>query len=334
MVEVEVAVARVVERLLPAGAPRASRYLLYGLLALSGAGLLLLIWGLIEPYLVEWRLVRAPIDHLPARWRGRRVIAFGDVQVGSFLSNKGATRRIVARVIEERPDLVLLLGDLVYKGAGRAPCHVKEVVGLVAPLAQAGLSVYAVLGNHDYEVTKRAPNGDGERVAHLVDALEAAGVHVLENESVPLALDGGTDGGEGAIRQDNGQADLYLVGIGCHEAENDDPIGALSRVPAGAARLVVMHHPDSFAGLPTRTAPVAVSGHMHGGQVRLPGVPNGFYKRLAKVDEVHLDGWADGYGEPGNRLYVNRGVGFGWLPLRINARPEVTVFVLEPAPKK
>ena len=320
-----------VERLLSTHSSRATRYALVVLLALSGAGLVLLAWGLIEPYLVEWRQVRAPIEHLPAHWHGRRIAAFGDVQVGAVLANTMTTRRVVSHLVEEKPEAVLLLGDLIYKGAGHASERVNEVVDLVAPLARADIPVYAVLGNHDYHVTDRDPGGDHRRAAGLARALEVAGIRVLRNEAIPLTLAQGGNGHRDRIAEERAGTELYIVGVGCHAAGEDDPLKALASVPAGAPRLVVMHHPNSFLELPAHTAPVAVSGHMHGRQIRLPGMPKEFYRRLARVEKAHLDGWDGGYGQPGNRLYINRGIGFGGLPMRINARPEVTLFVLEPA---
>ena len=123
-------------------------------------------------------------------------------------------------------------------------------------------------------------------------------------------------------------APLYLVGIGSHWARDDRPAAALAQVPGTAPRFVMMHHPDSFAAFPTSTAPVAVAGHTHGGQIRLPFLPEWSLLTFVKDDEVHADGWINGYGQPGNHLYVNRGIGFSLIPIRINCPPEVTIFTL------
>ena len=93
-----------------------------------------------------------------------------------------------------------------------------------------------------------------------------------------------------------------------------------------------MHNPDSFEPLPSGTAPLAMAGHTHGGQVRLPFLPEWSWMTFAKEDEVHADGWIDGYGQPGNRLYVNRGIGFSIIPIRINCPPEITLFTLRLSP--
>lgn len=92
-----------------------------------------------------------------------------------------------------------------------------------------------------------------------------------------------------------------------------------------------MHNPDTFDALPPGAAPLAVAGHTHGGQVRVPFFPEWSYLALVQGGEVHVDGWIDGFGEPGNRLYVNRGIGMSLVPLRVNAPPELTIFTLQGA---
>ncbi len=72
-----------------------------------------------------------------------------------------------------------------------------------------------------------------------------------------------------------------------------------------------------------------MAGHTHGGQIRIPGLPNWSYLSLFESDPVHMDGWIeDDFGKPGNHLYVNRGIGFSDYPIRINCPPEVTRFKL------
>lgn len=95
----------------------------------------------------------------------------------------------------------------------------------------------------------------------------------------------------------------------------------------------MMHNPASFALFPANTAPVAVAGHTHGGQIRLPFTPEWSWLTFIKEDRVHADGWIDGYGKQRNHLYVNRGIGFSILLIRINCPPEITLFTLKQARK-
>ncbi len=206
--------------------------------------------------------------------------------------------------------------------------EINKAVELVRPLTAANIPVYAVLGNHDYAMMTR----DDVKLEWLAEevskSLEAAGVEVLDNEAAPLPLPENrarTQGGE------DGKAPLYVVGVGDKFARNDNPALALSRVPKETPRLALMHNPDSFAVFPAGTAPLALAGHTHGGQIRLPFTPEWSWMFLVSADEVYADGWIDGYGQSGNRLYVNRGIGFSLVPIRINCQPEVTLFTLRRA---
>lgn len=92
-----------------------------------------------------------------------------------------------------------------------------------------------------------------------------------------------------------------------------------------------MHNPDSFADFPPGTAPLALAGHTHGGQIRVPFTPEWSYLRLVQGGSVTVDGFIEDYGEPGNQLYVTRGVGMSVVPVRLFCLPEVTVFTLRAA---
>lgn len=188
------------------------------------------------------------------------------------------------------------------------------------PLSEANIPTYAVLGNHDYRVAYPYNEPNPQAAERVREALEASGVSVLKNESVALEAPEGATGGES----------LHLVGVGSRWANEDRLEAALSRVPGEAPRLVMMHNPSSFGDFPAQSAPLAVAGHTHGGQVGLPGMPEWSYLIYVEGDDVHVDGWIEGYGEPGDRLYVNRSIGFSVAPIRIAAMPEVTLFTLRP----
>lgn len=313
----------------------------YFVFALTGVLLLLLIWGVaIEPRLVDYNEETAIVPNLPAAWEGKRVALIADLQIGMWLGNEGTVREIVNRIIEERPAAVLIAGDFVYKptdddnpkdveseDAGDFMNEVNEAVALLRPLIEAKIPTYAVLGNHDYGMGYPSSVKNERLAAAVRQSLSQAGVRVLENAAAPLALSG-----QNSTQNDsaaNSGAVLYLGGIGSRYADNDKPEVVLSQIPGGAARIIFMHNPDSFAALPANAAPLAVAGHTHGGQIRVPFLPEWSWMSLAKEEKVQADGWINGnFGQPGNRLYVNRGIGFSSFPVRINCRPELTVFTL------
>jgi len=298
------------------------KYIFLGLLGLIGA---LLLWGLLEPYIIDTEEEVAVIPNLPSAWQGQRVAVIGDWQVGMWLDNTPTIRRIIQQLIEERPALVLIVGDFIYHASEDPSQEIGRAIQLVRPLPASGIPTYAVLGNHDYALASDKDSPDRLLASKLAWELETVGVRVLQNQAVALKTPRNRDRPSTTAAT---TPPLYLVGIGSHWADNDRPAVALAQVPNEAPRFAMMHHPDSFAKFPPKTAPIAVAGHTHGGQIRLPFLPELTWLSYVKEDEVYADGWIDGYGEPGNHLYVNRGIGFSLVPLRINCPPEITFFTL------
>ena len=284
-------------------------------IALVAFGALLVLYGVaVEPRLIlDERRYAVPLPQLEEEWDGTEVAVLSDIQVGMWWANTGMVERVVDRVVEADPDVVLLAGDYVYSKAPDIPVQLDTVLQLLGPVLDAGIPVYAVMGNHDYAVNA---------VEELTTAFEARGVEVLQNEAVRVpAPDGAT-----------ADQPLYVVGLGPVRPGLVDVDQALSGVPEGASRVVLMHNPTAFPELPGGSAPLAVAGHTHCGQVALPFSPRWSYLGLTQEEAVVADGWApQTYGAEGNRLFVTCGVGFSAVPVRINAPPQVAFFELTQA---
>ncbi|WP_299958730.1 metallophosphoesterase [uncultured Modestobacter sp.] len=286
------------------------RWLVRAGLALLAVLVLLIGYGaLIEPRLVldeERETVELP--GLAAGADPIEVALLADVQIGMWWANTGMVERAAQRAVDADPDVVLLGGDFVYDAGPDVDPEVATVLDLLDPLLESGIPTYAVLGNHDHA---------SGAVTELTTALEGAGVPVLVNESVPVP---GT-----------GTDPLHVVGIGASRPGVADPGQALSGLPADAPRVVLMHNPSAFPDLPADSAPLAVAGHTHCGQIALPGTPEWSYLGLTDEEEVVVDGWApEDHGADGNALFVTCGLGFSVVPVRINAPPQVVFFELRP----
>jgi uncharacterized protein len=305
------------------------------ILVLLFAGSALFLWGLIvEPRVIDEQRERAVVRGLPQGWEGKTIAVIGDIQLGMWLNNTGTAQRIVARLVRAKPALVLIAGDFVYhptEDDSRAEAldeldieeqrEIRRLLDaaarLVAPLPAANIPTYAVLGNHDYAMESESALALPWVADALEHALEGAGVQVLRNEAVQL---------QAADRQNS---PLYLVGIDAACPGASDVPKALAMVPTSAPRLALMHNPNSFRSFPPGTAPFAVAGHTHGGQIRVPLLPLWSWLEIVRDGDIHADGWIEpAYGAAGNRLYVNRGIGFSLVPVRLNCPPEITFFTL------
>ena len=321
-------------------------WLRVALLTVFALVFLLLVWGVgIEPRLIFEEREVAEIPGLPEAWQEQQVALIADLQVGMWLANTDTIRRLVAQLVELRPAAVLIAGDFIYHPLENEPQDVRDefepeefkaetveevrkVTELLRPLAAAGIPTYAVLGNHDYGIKTDAVAPVPALADRVKRGLEDAGIHVLRNEAIVLPEPGskpGDNAGGTAPR-------LHLVGIGSHMAQRDNAAAAFAGVPDGAPRLVFMHNPATFEKLPSGTAPLALAGHTHGGQFRIPFLPQWSIWSFMRQKELHMDGWVPNYGAAGNRLYVNRGIGFSAFPVRINCPPELTLFTLRRAP--
>jgi len=179
-----------------------------------------------------------------------KAVYLSDLHVGPY-KKRAWLRRLVRRVNMFQPDLVLLGGDYLY-ASGREAVHLEPLKKL-----RAKYGTYAILGNHD---TRYGP-GESE------GALEKAGVHVLRNASV---------------RIEHGGKAMHIVGVDDDwyaETEFED---ALQEVKGGEPVIMLIHNPDlaphaarflsekNFIPGQGRGASFMLSGHAHGGQIRLP----------------------------------------------------------------
>lgn len=288
------------------------RGFLRGLLAVTLAGLFSALYGFfIEPALRfrvrRWRIRRADWSAPPLK-----IAVLADLHMGEPFVGLNRLRRIVKRVNALDADLVLLLGD--YAAGHRfvsEPVKIADVAPVLAG-CQARHGVFAVLGNHDWWDDRAAQRrGGGPNL--YADALQAAGIRVLSNEA--LKLDGpgiwlaGLEDQLALLRGKQG-----LVGL-------DDLPGTMAQISDAAPVVLMAHEPDIFPKVPGRVA-LTLSGHTHGGQVRLfgwsPIVPSRFGNRYA-------------YGhvrEEGRDLVVSGGIGCSILPVRFGVTPEITVVEL------
>ncbi|MEZ5288713.1 MAG: hypothetical protein R2712_28685 [Vicinamibacterales bacterium] len=192
---------------------------------------------------------------------------------------------------------------------------------MLRPLKAAGIRTIAVLGNHDYGMGQPDSLPLPVVADRLSQVLRDEGIDVLRNRAIPL--------GEADVERPR-QHRLFVAGVDARFPRRDDAKAALAQMPPSAPRLVLMHNPRSFLDAPRGAAPIAFAGHTHGGQIRLPFLPEWSWISLARDAPVAADGWAPPqFGAAANHLYVNRGIGFSLVPVRLNCRPELTWVTLE-----
>ncbi|RUX45746.1 metallophosphoesterase [Mesorhizobium sp. M4A.F.Ca.ET.020.02.1.1] len=251
---------------------------------------------------------------MPPHWPAGlklRVLALADIHACRPWMTPERIASLAAEANALRPDLIVLLGDYV---AGMrlvtdevpASEWASALSGLKAPLG-----VKAILGNHDWwhdPVAQRAGAGPTE----ARKALEGAGITVLENDALRLEKDG-----HGFWLAGLADQLALLPGDGRDEPRGlDDLDGTLAKVSDSAPTILLAHEPDIFPKVPWRVS-LTLSGHTHGGQVRLfgysPVVPSRYGNRYAYGHVVEND----------RNLIVSGGLGFSIMPVRFGMRPEI-----------
>lgn len=274
----------------------------YGLTAEREAqGRLLRGWGLENSIEVSEHQIR--LAQLPKALRGLRVVQLSDIHHGLYLPLQAVMDAVeLANRLE--PDIAVLTGDFItYSRA-----YIQPVAETLARL-RARLGIYAVLGNHDFRVSADA----------VTRALRRHGIHVLRNQHTVVRAGGNP---------------LLLAGIDdLHYGA--DLSRALRHVPFGATSLLLSHHPGIVRQAARAGVGLVLSGHTHGGQVRLPVGGNGSSSYGGNRANSHPNpagrrfvAGLDALGD--TQIYVSRGIGTVVVPVRYRCPAEIPVFHLEP----
>ncbi len=223
---------------------------------------------------------------------GLRVAFLSDLHAGSFIEAESLSR-IFERVQLVEPDLVIIGGDLINSRRREV-----TMVQAAAPVLSPQLGVYVVPGNHEW-------------YAGLVgrdwrDFVRGLGWVDLTNRGERISTEQGSFWLAGIDDIREGQPDLDRALAGREEAE---------------FCLLVSHNPDVFPSAAAREVGLTLSGHTHGGQIRLAGRAwlTSTELRYASGEYCHDE-------HPGSRLYVSRGIGASLLPVRVDCSPEWTLF--------
>jgi predicted MPP superfamily phosphohydrolase len=250
-----------------------------------------------EMYRLEVRSYEVTLDRLPPAFDGFAIVQVSDVHYAHF-SSAEFVRRYVDMVVEMSPDFVALTGD--YQ---TYPRDVEKVARLLAPLGEwscaerGGHGAAAVLGNHDREAGAE----------HVADALRRARIPVLNNEH---------------MRLERGGASLYIAGVADPWSPWHNLDLALLGIPEGACTVLLAHVPDYLDTHAADRVDFQLSGHNHGGQIKIPGL--GALLVSSRYGRRYDEGF---FTRAGTLMYVSRGLG-GKPPVRFGSLPEITRFVL------
>lgn len=273
------------------------KFLAFGL---GGAAALTLADGiLVEPRNLQSRRITVHLQRLPEAFEGFRIAQISDIHFGPYMGKAGVERAIhLAQSFQ--PDLLVLTGDFVSHPFGRPNGRAGAM--FIEPCADVlaqwkGTQMIAVLGNHDHS------NGP----AIVEGGLKDRGISVLRNASLPL---------------ERGDDRLWISGVDDAWFHTADLNKTLRGVPAQEATIVLAHEPDYADHTARFPVDLQLSGHSHGGQVRLPGVGALVLPEMGERYPMGL------YRVGRLQVYTNIGLGVIGPPVRFLCPPEVTFLTL------
>jgi len=234
--------------------------------------------------------VAIPMNHLPAELSGFKIVQLSDIHLDAYKST-ASIARIVDRANSLAPDLMVITGDLVDRGATEVPEFLEQMKRL-----QAKHGVFAITGNHEFYAG----------MDRFLEFMKAAGIKVLRNESVTIA------------------GELHLAGIDDEQGnqfdQGPDLKKALAQCDKTKPTVLLYHRPLLFDEAVKKGVDLQLSGHTHGGQIP----PMDILVYLVYRYPVGL------YEREGAYLYTSPGTGHWGPAMRLLTSPEITLFTLKP----
>lgn len=240
--------------------------------------------------------IQARLPGLPKSFSGKRMVWFSDIHLGRFYKIQDL-RELVRLVNAQEADMIGFGGDFLEnrKSLRFLNAATVELQKLTAPMGK-----FAILGNHDYKASAR----------RVREALTEGGFDMLVNRTAKISMGGDS---------------LYIAGLDDVLRGRPRLVRTTKDIPPGAAAILLVHEPDPAPSRKNHAFALQLSGHSHGGQIRVPfiGALN-----TTKYGKTYLMGlYPTTYGS----IYTSQGVGTTFLPLRLFCRAEIAVITLESA---
>jgi uncharacterized protein len=243
------------------------------------------------------------LSRWPERLNGFTIALLSDFHYDPYCSVH-PLHATVPLVNHLHPDLIVLTGDFVsvpLLGDDAKAAFAAEPCANILRQMTAPHGLWAVMGNHDFNTDP----------VYVTRALRSVGIQVLEDQSTAIEHDG---------------ARFWLAGVNDVLSRTANLTETLRRVPAGEAVVLLAHEPDFADEASKFPIDLQLSGHSHGGQVRIPLLPPLYLPAMAKKYVMGT------YQVGPLPLYTNAGIGTVGVPVRLNCPPEITLITLKSSP--
>lgn len=254
------------------------------------------------------------VQNLPASFEGFKIAVFADFHVGNWNNNFNIMKPLKETINNERPDIIVFAGDMVNNFA----YELEDWKPYFKNNFHSKYGNFAVLGNHDYGDYTQWKNKKEQRenLENIKQNIREIGFTLLLNESLDIIKENDT---------------ITLVGVENYNKKKHftnycDLTKALKKTNYNRKKILLDHNPQHWDAeiVGKNDIFLTIAGHTHGGQIAIIDDEFDF-----SPIEILFKQWEGLYRKGEQYLYVNRGIGYVGIPLRLGVRPEVTILTLK-----
>ena len=263
------------------------------------------LWVTLDNALIHTTYTTVQIKGLPESFSGYRIVQVSDLHNNMYGKDQSY---LISCIKAAKPDIIVITGDLIDRNTAdvdNAMAFVERAVE-IAP-------VFYVSGNHESGILKEYKD--------LMVRMGQVGVTELENDYCSLIAE------EDIITLAGIRDPAFDWGRSSADAADAEIKQVLSEAGREQITILLSHRPELLNTYSENGIDLVLTGHAHGGQVRLP-----FIGPIYSPSQGLFPKLTSGlYSEGETQMYVSRGIGNGIAPYRFNDGPELAVLILEPA---
>lgn len=253
----------------------------------------------LEPYMLTTKRENLVSTKIPNSFNDFTILQFSDTHIG-FHYSLNELRKLVTKINSLKPDIILFTGDLIDSPDKYSKADFEALIAVLQKL-RAHHGKFWIYGNHDH---------GGYGTEKIRSVMELSGFGTLKNATKTIMI--------------NNEA-INLVGLDDVMLGRPNIEQALHHAHENVYTIMMCHEPDYAINVKLYPVDVQLSGHSHGGQIRLPIIGHLVTPPLGNQ-------FVDGHYQIGDyplNLYVSRGIGTTRLPYRFMCKPEITLFTLK-----
>lgn len=274
---------------------------------------LLLIFGIVRVYidnnLLQISHYTVKSDKISRAFNGFKILQLSDLHSRDLGKEN---QKLIDKINGEKPDIVVMTGDMI----NAADTNFEVFIHLAKQISE-NYNTYYIVGNHEQILR-------GNKLKSLIKTIKAFGIKVIDNKKVTITK------GKDSISLYGLWINLKYYKDARDENEKNEYIGKgqvktiLGNIDKNSYNILLTHNPLYFDTYANWGADLTLTGHIHGGMIRIPFM-GGMFSPERKLFPKYSGGkYKIGYKE----LIVNRGLGNGEFPIRIFNRPEISVVTL------